>query len=137
MSGEGSIMTEGMGGDRASLSLRESDERLIAAAAAANPRTVVVLVGAGTIMMEAWRGTVPAILLMWYAGMEGGHALGRVLAGDVDPSGRLPFAIPADPDALPSMNGTVQVTFQSPLVSGKSSFATAARSRSAPMMAFE
>ena len=101
MSGEGSIMTEGMGGDRASLSLRESDERLIAAAAAANPRTVVVLVGAGTIMMEAWRGTVPAILLMWYAGMEGGHALGRVLAGDVDPSGRLPFAIPADPDDLP------------------------------------
>ncbi|MDU0349488.1 beta-glucosidase family protein [Actinomyces sp. MRS3W] len=98
------IMTEGYGGDRASLSLRQIDEQIIAAVAAANARTVVALVGAGTIMMENWRGDVPAILMMWYAGMEGGHALADVLTGTVNPSGRLPFSIPTSEEHLPAFD---------------------------------
>jgi beta-glucosidase len=103
VSAEG-VMADGFGGDRASLGLRPGDEAVIKAALAANPRTVVVLVGAGAIMMETWEDDAPAILMMWYAGMAGGTALGRILTGGANPSGRLPFAIPADPADLPEFD---------------------------------
>lgn len=95
------IMTGGMGGDRASLRLRPVDERIIGAVADANERTVVAIVAAGAVITEAWRDQVPATLIMWYAGMEGGHALADVLAGRHNPSGRLPFSIPAAEEHLP------------------------------------
>ena len=39
---------------------------------------------------------MPAILYSWYSGVEGGTALANILFGSVNPSGKLPFAIPAD-----------------------------------------
>lgn len=92
------------GGDRASLTLRPIDETIIQAVAAANPRTVVAVVAAGAVLTEAWRDRVPALLLMWYAGMEGGHALADVLTGAQNPAGRLPFAIPTSAEHLPSFD---------------------------------
>lgn len=89
------------GGDRSSLNLRPSDVRLIRAVAAANPRTVVVLIGGSAILTEEWRGHVPALVLAWYGGMEGGHGLADVLTGAAEPGGRLPFVLPADPAHLP------------------------------------
>jgi beta-glucosidase len=84
------------GGDRRSLRLRDEDEALIAATAAVQPRTVVVLVGGSAIMVETWIDSVAAVLHAWYPGMEGGHAIADVLLGIVNPSGRLPFAVPTD-----------------------------------------
>lgn len=95
------MASDGMGGDRESLALRPVDERIILAVAAANPHTVVAVVAAGTVMMEAWRTAVAGVLMLWYAGMEGGHALADVLLGAVNPSGRLPFSIPTSEDHLP------------------------------------
>jgi len=97
------IMTSGdeYGGDRASLTLRPIDEEIIQAVVAANPRTVVSIVAAGAVLTEAWRQKAPAILMMWYAGMEGGHALADVLTGAMSPSGRLPFSIPTSTEHLP------------------------------------
>jgi len=92
------------GGDRHTLTLRESHEGLIEAVAAANPRTIVVVMGGSAVVMERWRQRVPAILVLWYPGMEGGHALADVLLGRVSPGGRLPFAIPADPRHLPAFD---------------------------------
>ena len=89
------------GGDRERLTLRDRDEALVAAVAAANPRTVVVVVAGGAVLMEAWRHDVPAIVMAWYPGMEGGHALADVLTGAVEPGGRLPMAVPSDPAHLP------------------------------------
>lgn len=89
------------GGDRSSLELRPSDERLIRAVAAANPRTVVVLIGGSAILTETWRDRVPALLIAWYGGMEGGHALASVLTGETEPGGRLPFVLPTDAAHLP------------------------------------
>jgi beta-glucosidase len=77
------------------------DEDLIVAVAAANPRTVVAIVAAGAVITEAWRQQVPVTLMMWYAGMEGGHALADVLTGRHNPSGRLPFSVPASEKHLP------------------------------------
>jgi beta-glucosidase len=98
--------TMATGGDRRSLRLHAEDEALVAAACAANPRTVVAVMGGSAFVMP-WIEEPAATLLLWYPGMEGGHALADVLTGAAPPGGRLPFAIPAaetdlvhfDPDA--------------------------------------
>lgn len=77
----------GREGDRSSLRLRPVDEEIIHAVAGSNPRTVVALVTAGAVLTEAWRHEVPAALVIWYPGMEGGHALADVLTGRHTPPG--------------------------------------------------
>lgn len=89
------------GGDRLSLELLPEDVALIKAVAAVNPRTVVVIETAGAVIVHDWKDLVPGILLGWYAGMEGGHALADVLFGKRNPSGRLPYPIPADAKDTP------------------------------------
>ncbi len=89
------------GGDRRSLRLKPDDEALIAAVAAVNRRTVVVVTSGSAVVMEAWRDEVPAIVQLWYAGMEAGHGLADVLLGRADASGRLPCTIPTDEAHLP------------------------------------
>jgi len=96
------------GGDRARLGLRPSDIHLIEVVAAANPRTVVVLIGGSAILTEGWRERVPAVLMAWYGGMEGGRALADVLTGAAEPTGRLPFVIPTDPSHLPPFDRTAK-----------------------------
>jgi beta-glucosidase len=91
----------GVGGDRRSLALSAADEALIRAVASANPRTIVCVMAGSAVIMESWRREVPALLVLWYPGMEGGHALADVLFGAVAPSGRLPFVSPTSEDQLP------------------------------------
>jgi beta-glucosidase len=87
------------GGDRDSLRLHEADEALIRAVAAQGTR-VVVAVMAGSAVVMPWLDDVSAALMLWYPGMEGGHALADVLLGEKEPGGRLPFAIPEDESQL-------------------------------------
>jgi beta-glucosidase len=89
------------GGDRDVLTLRPRDEELILRVAAENPRTVVVLVCASAVITEAWREKVPAILVAWYPGMEGGNALADILFGRVCPSGKLSCVFPRSVSQLP------------------------------------
>jgi beta-glucosidase len=88
-------------GDRTVLRLDPRQEALVRAVAAANPRTVVVLMGGGAIIAEAWRHVVPGILLLWYPGMQGGEALADIVLGRVAPSGRMPFSVPTLHEHLP------------------------------------
>jgi beta-glucosidase len=81
--------------------LHPEDEALIQAVAAENPRTVVAVMSGSTVIMEAWRDKVPAILMLGYPGQEGGHAFADVLLGQVNPSGKLPNVIPRRADDLP------------------------------------
>jgi beta-glucosidase len=89
------------GGDRDRLTLHPEDEDLIQAVAAVNPRIVVAVMGGSAVIMETWRDRVPAILMLWYPGMEGGHALADILLGRVNPSGKLPLVIPKRAQDLP------------------------------------
>jgi beta-glucosidase len=73
---------------------------LIAAVAAANRNTVVVLETGGPVLMP-WAGEVPTIVAAWYPGRAGGTAIARVLTGAVNPSGHLPATFPAALDQLP------------------------------------
>jgi beta-glucosidase len=88
-------------GDRTDLRLPAEQVALIRQVAAANPRTVVVLMGGGGLLTREWHDAVPGLLLLWYPGQEGGHALADVLLGRVSPSGRLPFSLPSCADQLP------------------------------------
>ncbi len=89
------------GGDRETLTLHGADEELLLAVAAVQPRTVAVLVTGSAVVTRRWQDAIPAIVVAWYAGMEGGHALADVLFGRVNPTGRLPCAFPADEADLP------------------------------------
>ncbi len=89
------------GGDRDNLALSRHDEEMIDRVARANPRTAVVLMGGSAIVTENWRKKVPAILMAWYPGMEGGHAIADILFGNVNPGGRLPCVFPKSAAQLP------------------------------------
>ena len=91
----------GDGGDRKSLRLRLRDVEVVGAVSSANTNTVVSVITAGAVIMEEWVDKIPALLMMWYSGSEGGHAFADVLLGKTDASGRLPFSIPRSEEHLP------------------------------------
>ena len=90
-----------IGGDRDDLGLHSEDVKLINTVAEINHNVAVVLVGGSALIMEDWKSKARAILMSWYSGMEGGNALANILFGKVNPSGKLPFTIPKDPNDLP------------------------------------
>jgi len=90
--------SEGM--DLPSLSLPHNQDALIAAVAAANPHTVVVLETGSPVTMP-WVDAPAAIVEAWYAGSDGANALGNVLFGSVNPSGKLPNTFPKSDADLP------------------------------------
>jgi beta-glucosidase len=92
------------GGDRRRLSLKPAEIELIRAASSENRQVVVVLIGGAAITVEEWKTGVDGILMAFYPGMEGGRALSRILFGDVSPSAKLPFTVPADTAWLPPFN---------------------------------
>ncbi|GAA0528925.1 beta-glucosidase [Rhizomicrobium palustre] len=81
------------GADVIDLSLPGNQNDLIAAVAAANPHTIVVLETGGPVTMP-WADKVDGIVEAWYAGNRGGAAIARVLFGEVNPSGHLPVTFP-------------------------------------------
>ena len=78
------------GHDRQSYDLPYAQNEVVAALAAVNPRLVYVNVsGNGAVL--PWLDKVPAVVQGWFIGSEAGEAIASVLAGDVNPSGKLPF----------------------------------------------
>jgi len=73
---------------------------LVAAVAAANPHTIVVLENGGAQVMP-WLNNVSAVLEAWYPGQKGGEAIARILFGAVNPSGKLPITFAASVNDLP------------------------------------
>ncbi|GAA3475460.1 beta-glucosidase H [Nonomuraea roseola] len=87
------LEVESEGFDRENLRLPGRQNELIAAVAAANPRTIVV-VNAGSPVEMPWIADAAAVLLTWFPGQEAGQALADVLYGDAEPGGRLPTTWP-------------------------------------------
>ncbi|MFI6088333.1 glycoside hydrolase family 3 C-terminal domain-containing protein [Streptomyces sp. NPDC051218] len=81
--------SESEGHDRTSLTLPGRQDELVAAVAAANPRTVVVVNSGGPVELP-WREQAGALLLSWFPGQEAGTGLADVLFGQAEPGGRLP-----------------------------------------------
>ena len=93
--------TEGM--DAPTLSLPDAQDHLIETVAAANPQTIVVLETGGPVLMP-WIDRVGAVLEAWYPGQRGGHAIARILTGEVNPSGRLAITFPRAMEQTPNPN---------------------------------
>ncbi|MFD6189931.1 glycoside hydrolase family 3 C-terminal domain-containing protein [Streptomyces sp. NPDC060275] len=85
---------ESEGYDRTSLALGATQDALVRAVAAANPRTVAVVNSGGPVELP-WREQAGAVLLAWFPGQEGGGGLADVLFGRAEPGGRLPTTWPA------------------------------------------
>ena len=91
-------MSEDM--DLPSLSLPDGQDALIEQAAAANPRTIVVL-ETGSVVTMPWINSVSAVVEAWYAGSKGADAVARILFGDANPSAKLPISFPRSEADLP------------------------------------
>lgn len=81
--------------DSPDLSLPYGQDTLIAAIAAANRNTIVVLEVGNPVAMP-WRDSVKGIVVAWFSGQQGGRAIAEILTGQVNPSGRLPITFPVD-----------------------------------------
>jgi beta-glucosidase len=92
---------ESEGSDLADIELPGTQNQLIAAVAAANPNTVVVL-NTGSAVTMPWLDKVKAVFEAWYPGQESGNAIARLLYGDVNPSGKLPVTFPTSLDQVPA-----------------------------------
>jgi beta-glucosidase len=75
-------------------------DALVAAVAAANPHTIVVMENGGAQVMP-WLASVSAVLEAWFPGQRGGPAIANLLFGAVNPSGKLPITFPASVEQLP------------------------------------
>jgi beta-glucosidase len=106
--------TESEGADQPSLSLSGDQNQVVAAVAATNRHTVVVVKSGNPVLMP-WLNQVPAVLEAWYPGEEDGSAVAAVLFGAVNPSGKLPVTFPVSesqtptsrPSQFPGINGKV------------------------------
>jgi len=95
------------GGDASSLSLPGQQDALVAAVAAANPHTIVVIESGGPVSMP-WIDQVTAVLEAWYPGTRGGEAIASILFGDVNPSAKLPVTFAKTEADLPHPTATAQ-----------------------------
>lgn len=87
---------ESEGRDRKDLNLPFAEQTLVDAVTAANPNTIVVVVGGAPYDIGKIKQNSSTIVWSWYNGSENGNALADVLLGKINPSGRLPFTFPAE-----------------------------------------
>jgi beta-glucosidase len=90
--------SEGM--DQKDLSLPHDQDAIISAVSAANPHTIVVLETGNPVTMP-WVDKTSAIMEAWFGGSDGADAVGNVLFGTVNPSGKLPNTFPKSEADLP------------------------------------
>ena len=84
----------GEAASRASLDLPGRQQQLLEAVAALGKPVVLVLMAGRPLSVNWAAENVPAILMAWQPGTEGGHAVADVLFGDVNPGGKLPVTFP-------------------------------------------
>jgi beta-glucosidase len=88
-------------GDVADLRLMSNQEELVQAMLQTGKPVIALLVNGRPLAVPLLAERVPAIVEAWYAGQEGGTAIGEVLFGDVNPGGKLPVTFPRHTGQLP------------------------------------
>ncbi|CAK9010212.1 unnamed protein product [Durusdinium trenchii] len=91
---EGEFIPPATGGDRQYLTLHPHDQHLIHKASNLNQNVVVVITAGASVIVEDFVDKVKGIVWMGYPGPLGGVALANILAGHVNPSGRMPMITP-------------------------------------------
>ena len=86
---------------RSSIQLPGMQEALIKAIHATG-KPVVLLINAGRPLIFNWAAdNVPAIVYTWWLGSQAGNAIGNVLFGEYNPSGKLPMTFPRSEGQIP------------------------------------
>ena len=88
------VETEGR--DRETIELPSGQDDLIRQIAEVNNNIVTVLVSGAPNDLKVVQPISKALLISWFNGSEGGHALADVLLGNIAPGGRLPFSLPVN-----------------------------------------
>ena len=88
------------GGDRTEIELPRPQRELLKALEATGKPMIIVLTSGSAVALGDLKPA--AVLAAWYPGEEGGTALAEILAGDVNPSGRLPVTFYASTADLPA-----------------------------------
>lgn len=98
--GESSHMS-GEARSRADIRMPGLQQELLKAVFEVNPNVVLVSMS-GRPMELSWEAeNLPAILQVWHLGSQAGHAIADVVAGDYNPSGKLPMSFPRSSSQLP------------------------------------
>ncbi|KAL6247649.1 hypothetical protein RBB50_004997 [Rhinocladiella similis] len=94
---------ESEGADRTTMNLPNngSQDRLIIAAAKANPNTIIVN-STGSAITMPWIADVAAVIQAWFPGQEAGYSIADTILGSVNPSGKLPVTFPRTIKDIPS-----------------------------------
>jgi beta-glucosidase len=92
--GEDAVLMTGEAGSRAHLDLPGNQEQLLEAVAATG-KPVVLLVFSGRPLVLNWASQhLPAIMEVWFPGIQAGPSMANVLLGVSAPSGRLTTSFP-------------------------------------------
>ncbi|MDY5087423.1 MAG: glycoside hydrolase family 3 N-terminal domain-containing protein [Alloprevotella sp.] len=86
--------TCGEGFDLSDLTLTGAQETLLRRVQATGRPVVLVLLSGKPFVLTWAKAHVPAILVQWYPGEQGGNALADILLGKVTPSGKLNYSFP-------------------------------------------
>ena len=94
-------------GDRLSLDLPENQLKFfrnVARMRSPNNKLIVIITGGSPVNLQEIAEVADAIIMAWYPGQEGGDALGELLFGERNFSGRLPITFPISTEALPEFD---------------------------------
>lgn len=98
--GESTEMS-GESSSRSNLDLPKPQQELLKALAATGKPIVLVLFTGRPLTLNWEKENIPAILNVWFGGTEAAYAIGDVLFGDVNPSGKLTSSWPQNVGQLP------------------------------------
>ncbi len=94
--------SSGEGCDAEDLQLPYGQAEVLDAVMASTTPYVIVVLSGRPYALGRWAGRAAAVVQAFFPGQEGGPAVAGVLSGRVEPSGRLPIAVPRGPGGQPA-----------------------------------
>ena len=98
--GEASEMS-GESSSRSDIGIPDTQRRLLEALLQTGKPVVLTLFAGRPMTLDWEQENVPAILNVWFGGSEAAYAIGDVLFGDVNPSGKLSMTFPRNVGQIP------------------------------------
>jgi beta-glucosidase len=99
---EGEAIASPNFGDRLDYNLPQNQIDFLKKLRTGNKHKIVAIVTGGSPMnLSEVQDLADAVLLVWYPGEEGGHAIADIVFGKTSPSGRIPVTFPKSLDQLP------------------------------------
>lgn len=95
------FFSSGEAKSRADINIPQSHQQLVKELKMSGKKVIVLLMGGRPMIFNEMTPYADAILLTWWQGTEAGNAIADVLAGDYNPSGKLPMTFPLHVGQIP------------------------------------